>query len=104
MVRGQLPGLREGQDAPARPGQHHSAPAEVQEVQPVISDIFYCAAIKGRHLPALLFCGGLATLAREGCSFMTVTTAMTAVAKAPSSLIEAFRSAPTSNISDNLAR
>jgi RraA family protein len=35
---------------------------------------------------------------------MTVMTAMTAVAKAPSSLIEAFRSAPTSIISDNLAR
>src|SRR5689334_7805666 len=32
MVRGQLPGLREGQDAPVRHRQHHPAPAEVQEV------------------------------------------------------------------------
>ena len=29
MVRGQLPGLRGRQDAPAGAGQHHSAPAEV---------------------------------------------------------------------------
>ena len=35
---------------------------------------------------------------------MTVTTAMTAVPKLPPALIEAFRPAPTSVISDNLAR
>ena len=35
---------------------------------------------------------------------MTVTTAMTAVPKPPPALIEAFRSAPTSIISDNLSR
>lgn len=35
---------------------------------------------------------------------MTVTTAMTAVPKLPPALIEAFRPAPTSIISDNLAR
>ncbi len=32
MVRGQLPGLRSRQDAAAGHGQHHPAPAEVQEV------------------------------------------------------------------------
>jgi len=35
---------------------------------------------------------------------MTVTTAMTAVPKPPPALIEAFRAAPTSIISDNLSR
>ena len=35
---------------------------------------------------------------------MNVTTAMTAVPKPAPALIEAFRNAPTSIISDNLAR
>ncbi len=35
---------------------------------------------------------------------MTITTAMTAVPKPPAALIEAFRTAPTSIISDNLSR
>jgi regulator of RNase E activity RraA len=35
---------------------------------------------------------------------MTITIAATAVAKTPAALIEAFRAAPTSIISDNLAR
>jgi hypothetical protein len=32
---GQFPGLREGQDAKAGAGQHHSAPREVQEADKV---------------------------------------------------------------------
>src|SRR5579864_1749631 len=35
MVRRQFPGLREGQDAPARPGFRHPAPGEVQEIDAV---------------------------------------------------------------------
>src|ERR1700759_1163603 len=35
MVRGQFPGLREGQDAPARPGLDHPPPGEVQEAEKV---------------------------------------------------------------------
>src|SRR5215472_1364718 len=35
MVRGQFPGLRGRQDAPARHGFHHPAPDQVQEVRPV---------------------------------------------------------------------
>src|SRR5437868_8239815 len=35
MVRGQFPGLRKGQDAPAASGFHHPAPVEVQEADAV---------------------------------------------------------------------
>jgi RraA family protein len=42
--------------------------------------------------------------AKGGTVFMSITTAMTSVPKPASDLIEAFRGAPTSVISDNLAR
>src|SRR5207248_705556 len=39
MVRRQLPGLRKGQDAPARPGLDHPASREVQEADAVSGSI-----------------------------------------------------------------
>lgn len=48
--------------------------------------------------------GGTRPGLKGGSISMTITIAMTEVAKPPAALIEGFRNAPTSVISDNLAR